>query len=65
MDPRQLDAARRQLEQSQLIAYQPPLYQVLALPELSPEPTVPTGPRTGQTHSVADILRRALTGGAS
>jgi len=64
MDLRQLAAARRQLEQAQLIAYQKPLYQVLALVELAPEPPAPTGPRTGQTLSVADILRRALTGGA-
>ena len=64
MDPRQLASARRQLQQAQLIAYQKPLYQVLALPELSPEPTAPTEPRSGQTQSVADILRRALSGGA-
>lgn len=63
MDPLQLATARQQLEDAQLIAYRTPLYQVLALPELAPEPTAPTAPRTGQTQSVADILRRALAGG--
>jgi hypothetical protein len=60
----QLAAARRQLEQAQLLAYQKPLYQVLALPDLTPEPTASAGPRTAQPQSVADILRRALTGTA-
>jgi hypothetical protein len=64
MDLLQLAAARQQLERADLIAYRKPLYQVLALPDPSPEPTAPSGARTGQTQSVADILRRALTGGA-
>ena len=64
MDPLQLAAARRQLEQADLLAYRNPLYQVLALPELSVPPSAPAGPRTAQTQSVGDILRRALAGGA-
>src|SRR5260370_12530212 len=36
LDLLQLAAARQQLEQAQLIAYQKPLYQVLALPESTP-----------------------------
>jgi hypothetical protein len=64
MDPLQLAAARRQLEQADLLAYRNPLYQVLALPELSAPPSAPAGPRTAQTQSVGDILRRALAGGA-
>ena len=59
----QLAAARQQLEQADLIAYRKPLYQVLALPEPSPEPVAPTAPRSGQAQSVGDILRRALAGG--
>ena len=64
LDLLQLAAARQQLEQAQLIAYQKPLYQVLALPEPSPEPEVPSGPRQGQAQGVGDILRRVLAGGA-
>ncbi len=64
MDPLQLAAARRQLEQADLIAYRKPLYQVLALPQLSAQPPAPAGPRARQTQSVGDILRRALAGGA-
>src|SRR5438034_11363229 len=53
---------RSQLVQADLIAYQKPLYQVLALPEDSKVPA-PTLPRSGQTQSVADILRRVVEGG--
>ena len=58
-----LAAARQQLEQAGLIVYQKPLYQVLALPESSPEPSVPAAPRSGQAQCVGDILRRAVAGG--
>lgn len=61
MDPVSLSAARQQLIQADLIAYRKPLYQVLSLPEESP---VPASPRIGQAQSVADILRRAMEGGA-
>ena len=63
LDPLQLAAAREQLERADLLAYRKPLYQVLALPEplLPPEPSA--GSRTGQTQSVGELLRRALTGG--
>ena len=64
MDLLQLVAARQQLEQADLLAYRKPLYQVLALPELSAPPSTPAGARTAQTQSVGDILRRALAGGA-
>jgi hypothetical protein len=64
LDPLRLAAARRQLEQADLLAYRNPLYQVLALPGLSAPPSAPAGPRTAQTQSVGDILRRALAGGA-
>jgi hypothetical protein len=61
MDPVSLSAARQQLIQADLIAYRKPLYQVLSLPEESP---LPAAPRIGQAQSVADILRRAMEGGA-
>src|SRR6266571_8956874 len=64
LDPLQVAAARRQLEQADLLAYRKHLYQVLALPELPAQPPTPAGPRTAQTQSVGDILRRALARGA-
>jgi len=63
MDSVQLSAARQQLVQADLLAYQKPLYQVLALPEDPKASVTSTSPRTGQAQSVADILRRALAGG--
>jgi hypothetical protein len=46
-----------------LLAYQKPLYQVLALPEDSKGSTALTSAPSGQAQSVAQILRRALEGG--
>jgi hypothetical protein len=63
MDAVQLSAARQQLVQADLLAYQKPLYQVLALPEDSKPAVDSTLPRTGQTQSVAEVLRRVLEGG--
>ncbi len=63
LDPPELSAARQQLLQVDLIAYQKPLYQVLALPETPRGSAASINPRTGQTRSVADILRRALEAG--
>ena len=65
VDAAALSAARQQLMQADLIAYQKPLYQVLALPEDPKASAASTSPRAGQTQSVADILRRALQGGAA
>mgnify|MGYP001574676261 FL=1 len=65
LDPLALSAARQQLIQADLIAYHKPLYQVLALPENPRSPAASRAPRTGETRSVADILRRALEGGAA
>ena len=62
MDAVQLSAARQQLVLADLVAYQKPLYQVLALPE-DAKASAPPSPRTGQVQSVADVLRRALQGG--
>ena len=63
MDSVELSAARQQLVQADLIAYQKPLYQVLALPEDPKAAAASMSPRTGQAQSVADVLRRALEGG--
>jgi len=63
LDPLPLAAARQQLERAGLIAYQKPLYQVLALPEPLLPSAVPAAPRSGQAQGVGDILRRVLAGG--
>jgi hypothetical protein len=61
LEPLQLARARQQLIAGDLLAYQKPLYQVLALPPAS----TPASPqRSGQALSVGDILRRAVEGGA-
>jgi hypothetical protein len=62
LDLVQLAQARQQLVSADLLAYQKPLYQVLALP---PAPEAPSSQRAGQSLSAGDILRRALTGGAA
>jgi len=62
MDSVALSVVRQQLVAADLIAYQKPLYQVLALPEDALAPA-PASPRTGKAQSVADVLRRALEGG--
>lgn len=62
LDLLQLAQARQQLVSADLLAYQKPLYQVLALP---PAPAAISSPRAGQSLSAGDILRRALTGGAA
>ncbi len=62
VDPLKLSAARRQLIDADLIAYQKPLYQVLDLAEKSVAPSQPS--TEGPARSVADILRQALGGAA-
>lgn len=63
--PLALSAARQQLLQADLIAYPKPLSQVLALPEEPKAPAAALAPRSGQPRSVAEILRRAVAGGAA
>ncbi len=64
MEPLQLADGRRQLIAADLVAYQKPLYQVLALP--APKSIVPpAAARADQLLSVGDILRRACAGGAA
>lgn len=66
----ELAEARQQLVAVDLIAFQKPLYQVLAL-DPAPAPPPPGPPkeetRSGQVQSAGDILRRVLqaAGGAS
>jgi hypothetical protein len=64
LEPPQLASYREQLVRADLVAYQKPLYQVLALPH-SQAVSLPTGARTGQALSLADILRHASQGGAA
>jgi hypothetical protein len=61
VDPGRLQAIRQQLITAGLLAYQKPLYQLLALPT----PKVLTqAPRTGQIRSVGELLRK-IAGGAA
>jgi len=62
LDLLQLAQARGQLIAADLVAYQKPLYQVLALPPTTP--STPT-PRLGECLSVGEILRRVAGGGAA
>lgn len=64
LEPLGLAQARQQLVAADLVAYQKPLYQVLALP-VSAAAAAPGGTRLGQALSVGDLLRRALEGGAA
>jgi len=64
LDLLQLAQARQQLVRADLVAYQKPLAQVLALP-VAAVAAAPTGARVGQPVSVGDLLRRALEGGAA
>jgi hypothetical protein len=63
VEPLQLARARQQLIAGDLLAYQKPLYQVLALPLASTPASLQQ--RAGQALSVGDILRRVMEGGAS
>lgn len=64
MDLLLLAAARQQLVGAELIAYQKPLYQVLAL-EAVPAPVRAASPeRSGREQSVGEILGRLLEQGA-
>ena len=64
LSPSELAAARLHLQQADLIAYQKPLYQVLSLDAAADRLSQPDAARSGQTQSLAEILRRAVEGGA-
>jgi hypothetical protein len=63
LDPLQLATIRRELQQAGLVAYRRPLYQVLSLEDPPAGPNTPEVPRSGQSQSVGQILRRVLSGG--
>ncbi|HSL03921.1 MAG TPA: hypothetical protein VK901_10335 [Nitrospiraceae bacterium] len=65
IEPAALTAARVHLQKAELIAYQKPLYQVLSLEQASEGAPSPASARTGQAQSIAQILGRALKGGAA
>ncbi len=56
-----LRVIRQQLVRAGLLAYQKPLYQLLALPA---PVSLTEGPRTGQIRSVGELLRK-IAGGAA
>ncbi len=62
LEPLQLAQARQQLIAGDLLAFEKPLYQVLALPNT----LTPASPsRAGQARSVGDILRAVVQGGVA
>jgi len=61
LDHAGLCAARAQLCQQGLVAYEKPLYQVLALQE--PAPSAPPRPRAGRCLSLKEALQRVLEQG--
>jgi hypothetical protein len=61
VDLARLQASRQQLVTVGLLAYQKPLYQMLALPKPG---ALTEGPRTGQVHSLGELLRK-IAGGAA
>ena len=63
MERTDLRAARQELMQAELIAYQKPLYQVLSLEKPAARPAPASDKRAGEPASVADILRRVMEGG--
>lgn len=63
MDLVPLAQARQQLMNADLLAYQKPFYQVLALPAPHREPLA--GARIGQPLSVGALLQRLSQGGAA
>ena len=65
IDSTALTAARVHLQKADLIAYQKPLYQVLSLERSSELASPLESTRSGQAASIAQILSRALKGGAA
>jgi hypothetical protein len=66
MSPEQLAAAREGLIRAGLIAYEPPLYQVLALDRCGEPPAsakVRSSRATGELKAVREVLRQALGDG--
>jgi hypothetical protein len=63
--PAELGGARCGLQQAGLIAYEPPLYQVLSLAPSACGPLPDTAPRSGQALPLSAILRQILDSGGS
>jgi hypothetical protein len=63
LDDEALNQARQQLLQIGLIAFERPLYQVLALDEPPPPPPPQPRPCTERPIAMIERLRRALEGG--
>lgn len=61
VDPIRLQKIRQQLITVNLVAYQKPLYQLLALPK---QVLLVEEPRTGQIRSIGELLRRVAGGAA-
>jgi hypothetical protein len=61
VDRARVQTIRQQLITAGLLAYQKPLYQLLALPKLE---ALTEEPRTGQIRSVGELLRK-IAGGAA
>jgi hypothetical protein len=61
LGPERLAAMRQQLILAGLLAYQRPLYQLLALPK---SVALTAEPRSGQVRSVGELLRQ-IAGGAA
>jgi hypothetical protein len=61
VEPARLLASRQQLITAGLLAYRKPLYQLLALPKAQ---SFTEGPRTGEVHSLGELLRK-IAGGAA
>ena len=61
LDHAGLSVARSQLAQAEMVVYQKPLYQVLAL-EQPASASTPT-PRSGQTRSLKEVLAQVLEKG--
>jgi len=63
LGPKQLAAAREALIRTGLIAYEPPLYQVLALDRAPEPPTAAKGRPSrgsGELKALREVLRQAL-----
>lgn len=64
LEPAALSAARSELIGAGLLAYEKPLYQVLALED--PAPGAGPAPRSGQVRSLKEVFAQVLEkGGAS
>lgn len=65
LEPLGLSAARTELCQAGLVAYQPPIYQVLGLGLEHSAPPQPPASRSGQSRSLKDILAQVLERGGA